>query len=845
MRNVLGIFVFVAVLVFGQGAFATTTSAEIPETLTQSDGYTFTGVLRGNRHQHWMETEAGHTIIQSNGNWYYAEPDNQGSIRPSANRVGVLTKSALDVLPLHLKPAPSGEHQHYGPVFKYDNSQKTISHTQYVLTILVDYNDISFTYTDSSFQSLMYGASNSVKEFFLENSYNRFTVAAPTESYGTANDGIIHITRGINHPNLGGGDWRSEARTITSEVDSYIDFSAYDSDSNGSVEADELSVVIILAGYENSYNSSTPTAWGHKWNFATSLTADGVTLSPYTIFGERHGTHQATIGIMCHELGHLMLGLPDLYDTNASNGDSEGIGEWGLMGSGSWNDDGGFLGNSPAHLSAWCKVTTTFTDPVDVDTSSTSVSLASAHGSEVAKRIWIDPYKAPTGEYFLLENRQQSGYDVGLPYNGLMIFHIDGSQSSNGDETNKWVDVEAADGDTDLDDEVNRGDAGDPFPGTSSNTTFNGASAPDSDDYDSNATGIAVTNISASSATMTVDITPRTGGVGDNEYYWERLEGWAWGTGAGTTYWGAQRVTNNTSMNTFDGIDLYCTDTATVDVYFYSSYGSGTFSSLVGSQTGFACSGGWNRLLLTTPLSFPLGTDRYVVFRIVNSSNTYPLAIDYTGSDSGRNYATSAGNGSFGTLGYDINMVSLLSGSDTTAPTADSITPDYTETNDSSMDFTVVFSEDVMNFNNSSDVTINHTGTSHSGVSVSGSGDTYTVTVTGISGTGSFTLAVNTGSDVEDTASNALTSSVTSSSVSVDPTIFVDFDFGGTELGTVSYPYNSISEALADVGTDEKIKIDGTASDTESAYTGTISGAMELLADPAGSVRIGVIGAGN
>src|SRR5690606_41205846 len=41
------------------------------------------------------------------------------------------------------------------------------------------------------------------------------------------------------------------------------------------------------------------------------------------------------IGVFCHEFGHN-LGLPDLYDTDPGNGSSQGIGEWGLMGGGSW-----------------------------------------------------------------------------------------------------------------------------------------------------------------------------------------------------------------------------------------------------------------------------------------------------------------------------------------------------------------------------------------------------------------------------------------------------------------------------------------------------------------------------
>jgi hypothetical protein len=106
------------------------------------------------------------------------------------------------------------------------------------------------------------------------------------------------------------------------------------------------------------------------------------------------------------------------------------------------------------------------------------------------------------------------------------------------------------------------------------------------------------------------------------------------------------------------------------------------------------------------------------------------------------------------------------------APTAESIAPDSTgPTNAASMDFAVVFSEAVVNFDSASDLVITHSGsTVNTGVTISGGATAYTATVTGISGNGSFTLAVNTGSDVEDTEGNGLVSSVTSASVVVDTT---------------------------------------------------------------------------
>src|SRR5690606_29150790 len=89
-------------------------------------------------------------------------------------------------------------------------------------------------------------------------------------------------------------------------------------------------------------------------------------------------------------------------------------------------------------------------------------------------------------------------------------------------------------------------------------------------------------------------------------------------------------------------------------------------------------------------------------------------------------------------------------------------------TNADSVDFTVVFSEPVQNFDSAADLVI--AGVGASGATIGGGPASYTVTVEGITGDGALTLAVNTGSDVQDLGGNALPSSVTSGAVLIDNT---------------------------------------------------------------------------
>jgi len=54
---------------------------------------------------------------------------------------------------------------------------------------------------------------------------------------------------------------------------------------------------------------------------------DGKEIREYAEFAEKQDDHLATIGVMAHELGHLIFSLPDLYDNEPRHaGDSYGVG---------------------------------------------------------------------------------------------------------------------------------------------------------------------------------------------------------------------------------------------------------------------------------------------------------------------------------------------------------------------------------------------------------------------------------------------------------------------------------------------------------------------------------------
>ncbi|MFC1777576.1 M6 family metalloprotease domain-containing protein [Pseudomonadota bacterium] len=671
--------------------------------VTQPDGTTFTAIPRGDEYANWIETSDGHTVIRVDETWFYAEKDDAGALRATTNRVGSLSASELQAMPRKLSPTPDSKHSEPREVRKIPRAEATggdgaasqgaaAPHTQYVLTILVSYLNAPLTYSDANFQNLMYGPSNSVKDFYWKNSYNRFTITPAVETSGAINDGIVRVFRPTLHPNQGETHATSkvEAKAIVALADPSVNFSSYDANGDGEVSAEELAIVIIVAGYEAGYGgiglAASPNVWGHQAFFDTDLTLDGKTLSPYTMFGEAHayvidlpGKHITTIGVMAHELGHLMLNLPDLYD---GDGSSNGIGNWGLMGGGAWNHLGKFvnispiIGDSPSYLSAWSKVSTGFTTPQDIDFNQNGVSFSQAETNESIKRIWIDKYKTPLSrEYFLLENRRKTDYDTGLPGNGLMIWHVDENIRTNTDENHKWVDLEEADGLASLDSGASSGDAADPFPGSGNKTTFNNTSNPNSKRYSSAATGIGVTGISASATTMTANITAPTGGVGDHIRYDDnRVNGGFFLLADRKTAYIGNRTLNTSANVKFDGVEVFVYDPtgATIDILYFSSLAGGTASGLIHEQTGFDADPGWNRLLLTTPQPFPIGSERFIVVKVVTDNSgddSLPIMINQAGSPSGRGYFSGNKNGTYFPLCdavcSDLNLVALLSGANT------------------------------------------------------------------------------------------------------------------------------------------------------------------------------------
>ena len=160
------------------------------------------------------------------------------------------------------------------------------------------------------------------------------------------------------------------------------------------------------------------------------------------------------------------------------------------------------------HFDGWCKIQLGFVNPEVPTSNITSASIPNVEDNAVIYKLWKNGY--PESQYFVVENRQQTGFDAYLPGSGLVIYHADDEVPNNDDQTHYKVAVEQADGLFDLENNVNSGDAGDPWPGTSDNRDLDSTSTPNSRDYTGSDTQVGVLNISNSGMNMTADIQVET-----------------------------------------------------------------------------------------------------------------------------------------------------------------------------------------------------------------------------------------------------------------------------------------------------------------------------------------------
>ena len=430
-------------------------------TLTQPDGYEFEARMRGSEYYNYMHTEDDYTISSKDEDgelwWYYADKKN-GKITPSNLRVtSDISPPSFSYL---IRPDFEKQEQLDNIGSHYHDHHPQRSTAINPLIILIDFNDgglpvPSHSYTREQFSSLFFDENLDPEDHDLPGSYQMSVV----DYYNEVSGGEISISGGISsvsdwvtlpesyshyvdgNQGFGGGDGgilRSAKSALVDALERInVDMTQFDANSDGVCDV----VILVMEGWASG---SSDQFWSFKgtlkegeaqsidpsagsYDDENELTYDNIKIRNYVVTTEQihfsdsnHSQYQQgdirPIGTFAHELGHI-LGLPDLYDT--SDISAPGIGHWGLMGSGNWNNQ-----VSPASFSAWSAGKLGIVDLIELDNlSRDELLIQPVHSSRVAYKINLG--SETLGEYFLFENRAAYGTDQYLVEEGLMLWHID------------------------------------------------------------------------------------------------------------------------------------------------------------------------------------------------------------------------------------------------------------------------------------------------------------------------------------------------------------------------------------------------------------------------------------
>lgn len=201
-----------------------------------------------------------------------------------------------------------------------------------------------------------------------------------------------------------------------------VNLKDYDWDGDG--EADQ--VFFLYAGLGQASGGSAGTIWPHEselryWpcgvlSYPTgkiNTYACANELQPETQGSSRYIS--AGIGTICHEFSHC-LGFADMYDTTGGGG--YGMSVFDVMDQGSYNGNG-FV---PCNYTAFERIYAGWVEAIELIDPATVKDMKSV--SDYGRPFIMYNYKN-TNEYFLMENRQNTGWDKGLyGSNGLLIVHV-------------------------------------------------------------------------------------------------------------------------------------------------------------------------------------------------------------------------------------------------------------------------------------------------------------------------------------------------------------------------------------------------------------------------------------
>ena len=408
---------------FAMVAFAVPAKPGFTRTLTITDGSTVNAMLVGDEYLHYW--------LGDDGKAYQAvSQQKRGSKGGSEDGDAVYQAFDVEAAKKSADERRSNANQQRARRLapRKVGSVGNISGEKKGIIILVNFKDKAFTATQSDFYNLAntvnYNSGNfkgSMYDYFYAQSDGQFRLTFDVVGPYTVSKNYAYY--GANDSN--GSDVHPAEMVIEAVklADNDVNFANYDWDNDGYVDQ----VYVVYAGKGEADGGAEDTIWPHEYDlYSANYYGDGeciqilddVKIKTYACGGEQNGStgETAGIGTMCHEFSHC-LGYPDFYDTDYSGG--QGMGYWDLMNSGSYNGNG----YRPAGYTSYERWVAGWKTPIELEYTQTISNMAALQTT--GSNSYIIYNKGNNNEYYLLENRQKTGWDTSLPGAGLLILHVD------------------------------------------------------------------------------------------------------------------------------------------------------------------------------------------------------------------------------------------------------------------------------------------------------------------------------------------------------------------------------------------------------------------------------------
>ena len=390
---------------------------------TQPDGTQIVVYQHGDEHFHWMTNEKGEWLkMDVDGFYRVTEALNAEQIE--AKRMAAPSRAAQAATPLNI--APRG------------------------LVILVNFQDVAFETDRAEMDSMLTGknytrdysyfyrgkkqsitSKGSAWQYFYDSSNGHYDPQFDVIGPVTVSKNMEYYGKNNPSTQFDAAPW-TMVKEACQLVNDSVDFKQYDNNNDGYVDF----VYVIYAGYGEADGGDENTIWPHSyWLLDAGITCklDGKYVDLYACGNEMDSrtNYHTGIGTFCHEFSHV-LGLPDLYETTGY-GTHKTIGAWSILDYGPYNNDG----NTPPAYSAYEQFFMGWLMPrlivdaenVELEELQESNSALLISSSDQHNLIGNDP--KPT-TFYLLENRQQVGWDEYLPGHGLMLTKVQY-------DYNKWI----------------------------------------------------------------------------------------------------------------------------------------------------------------------------------------------------------------------------------------------------------------------------------------------------------------------------------------------------------------------------------------------------------------------